>query len=175
MGLERIAAVMQNVHSNYEIDLFVKLIKEAAKVTNCKDLNNPSLKVIADHIRSISFLIVDGVLPSNEGRGYVLRRIIRRAVRHGYKLGVNEAFLYKLVPCLALDMGNAYPELLSNQNNAIKVIKEEEQRFLETIVNGMEILNVTIKNLKADETNKVTELDGEVAFKLYDTYGFPLD
>ncbi len=168
MGLERIAAVLQHVHSNYEIDLFQTLIKAAAKETGTTDLDNNSLKVIADHIRAVSFLIVDGVIPSNEGRGYVLRRIARRAMRHGYKLEQKNLFFYKLVAPLAQVMGDAYPELRSNEARIAQIIKVEEERFAETLEHGMKILES-----KLAEGAKV--LDGETAFMLYDTYGFPLD
>jgi len=169
MGLERLAAVMQGVHSNYEIDLFRNLIQAAAKVTGCKDLNDNSLKVIADHIRSCSFLIVDGVMPSNEGRGYVLRRIIRRAIRHGHKLGAPESFFHQLVAPLASEMGEAYPELAKNQALVERVLKQEEERFAETLDQGMQILEQAITELKG----KV--IPGETIFKLYDTFGFPVD
>jgi len=169
MGLERLAAVMQGVHSNYEIDLFQNLIKAAAGATNSKDLDNNSLKVIADHIRSCAFLIVDGVLPSNEGRGYVLRRIIRRAIRHGYKLGMNDPFFHKLVAALADEMGAAYPELVKAQAQVERVLKLEEERFAETLDQGMKILEEDIATLKGKE------IPGAVVFKLYDTYGFPAD
>lgn len=169
MGLERLAAVMQGVHSNYEIDLFVNLINAAAKVTDCSDLENSSLRVIADHIRSCAFLITDSVLPSNEGRGYVLRRIIRRAIRHGYKLGVSEVFFYKLVAPLVAEMGEAYPELTKAQSQIEKVLKLEEERFAETLDQGMKILESAIVELKGNE------IPGETVFKLYDTYGFPAD
>ena len=169
MGLERLAAVMQGVHSNYEIDLFVNLIKAAAAVTGCDDLQNNSLKVIADHIRSCAFLIVDGVVPSNEGRGYVLRRIIRRAIRHGHKLGRREPFFYKLVATLAEEMGDAYPELPTAQAMVERVLRQEEERFAETLDQGMHILEQAIAELK----NKV--IPGATIFKLYDTYGFPAD
>ena len=169
MGLERLAAVMQGVHSNYEIDLFVNLIKAAAAVTGCDDLQNNSLKVIADHIRSCAFLIVDGVLPSNEGRGYVLRRIIRRAIRHGHKLGMREPFFYKLVAHLAEDMGEAFPELPTAQAMVERVLRQEEERFAETLDQGMQILEQAIAGLK----DKV--IPGTTIFKLYDTYGFPAD
>ena len=218
MGIERISAVLQHVHSNYEIDLFVQLIAAAANITNCQDKNNASLKVLADHIRSVSFLIADGALPSNEGRGYVLRRIIRRAIRHGYKLGCRTPFFHKLLPTLVTEMGDAYPELRLEQEQIEKVIAQEEERFFQTIDHGMTLLNLECHNrifskLLHDKTfdtfinnysfledrdedalntlseliktNKLTEkqlnklsqqkLDGEVAFKLYDTYGFPLD
>ena len=168
MGLERISAVLQHVHSNYEIDLFQTLIKAAAKETGVTDLNNNSLKVIADHIRAVSFLIVDGVIPSNEGRGYVLRRIARRAMRHGYKLNQKNLFFYKLVAPLAQVMGDAYPELRSNEARVAQIIKAEEERFAETLEHGMKILES-----KLADGAKV--LDGETAFMLYDTYGFPLD
>jgi len=169
MGLERLAAIMQNGHSNYDIDLFQALIKEIAKLANCQDLNNNSLKVIADHIRSCSFLIVDGVVPSNEGRGYVLRRIIRRAIRHGHKLGLRDSFFYKLVAELVKQMGDAYPELVKLQSQVEKVLLQEEQRFAETLDQGMSILEQAITDLKGKE------IAGETVFKLYDTYGFPYD
>jgi alanyl-tRNA synthetase len=218
MGIERISAVLQHVHSNYEIDLFVKLINSASAITNCTDKNNASLKVLADHIRSVSFLIADGALPSNDGRGYVLRRIIRRAIRHGYKLGRREPFFYKLVTTLVSEMGDAYPELILNQELIEKTIQQEEERFFQTIEHGMTLLNIEMHNkvfskLLRDKTfdtfnqnyefledkdedaldtlsrlikeNKLTEaqikslsmqkLPGEIAFKLYDTFGFPLD
>jgi len=169
MGLERLAAIMQNGHSNYDIDLFQNLINAVAKETNCKDKNNNSLKVIADHIRSCSFLIVDGVLPSNEGRGYVLRRIIRRALRHGNNLGQKDAFFYKLVKPLVKEMGAAYPELKDAQAKVEKALHQEEDRFAETLENGMAILEQAISDMKGKE------IPGEVVFKLYDTYGFPAD
>jgi alanyl-tRNA synthetase len=169
MGLERLAAVMQNVHNNYDIDLFQAIIKQASKLTGEKDLTNNSLRVIADHIRSCAFTIVDGVLPSNEGRGYVLRRIIRRAIRHGYKLGKSDTFFNQLVPVLVEQMGDAYPELVVAQDNVIRVLKQEEVRFAETLENGMKILEDDIAQL----TGKV--ISGATAFKLYDTYGFPFD
>ena len=168
MGLERIAAVLQHVHSNYEIDLFQTLIKAAAKETGASDLKNNSLNVIADHIRAVSFLIVDGVIPSNEGRGYVLRRIARRAMRHGYKLEQKNLFFYKLVAPLAQVMGDAYPELRNNEARVAQIIKAEEERFAETLEHGMKILES-----KLADGAKI--LDGETAFMLYDTYGFPLD
>ena len=169
MGLERIAAVMQGVHSNYDIDLFQALIKSAAKITKTKDLSNNSLKVIADHIRAASFLIIDGVLPGNEGRGYVLRRIIRRALRHGYELNTKGLFFYKLYAALREQMGDAYPELAMNEDHVIRVLRTEEERFAETLSQGMGILEEAIEQLQG------TELGGETVFKLYDTYGFPAD
>jgi len=169
MGLERLAAVMQGVHSNYEIDLFANLISAAAKATRTKDLNNSSLKVIADHIRSCAFLISDGVVPSNEGRGYVVRRIIRRAIRHGHKLGMDKPFFSTLVTALEKEMGVAYPELTKNQAMITRVLLQEEERFAETLDQGMQILEETIKNLKG------SQIPGAVVFKLYDTYGFPAD
>lgn len=169
MGLERLAAILQNVHNNYDIDLFQHLIKAAAKATNSSDLENKSLRVIADHIRSCAFLIVDEVMPSNEGRGYVLRRIIRRACRHAYQLGMSNLFFFKLVQPLVEVMGEAYPELASAQKNVECVIKQEEERFAETLDQGMKILEVDIAKL-AGKTIK-----GETLFKLYDTYGFPVD
>ncbi|MQR01185.1 alanine--tRNA ligase [Glaciimonas soli] len=168
MGLERLAAVLQHVHSNYEIDLFQSLIKAAARETNTTDLTNNSLKVIADHIRACSFLIVDGVIPGNEGRGYVLRRIIRRALRHGHKLGQTKPFFYRLVKDLVQEMGVAYPELPEAADRVEQVLKQEEERFGETLENGMKILETALaKNPK--------KLDGDTAFTLYDTFGFPLD
>ncbi|AUI81747.1 alanine--tRNA ligase [Alteromonas macleodii] len=169
MGLERISAILQNVHSNYEIDLFQNLIKSAASIVGSEDLENKSLRVIADHIRSCSFLICDGVMPSNEGRGYVLRRIIRRAVRHGYQLGANDIFFYKLVASLAKEMGEAYPELVDQLPVIEKVLRVEEEQFSKTLVRGMAILNDTLETLEGDT------VPGDVVFKLYDTYGFPTD
>ena len=172
MGLERISAVLQHVHANYEIDLFQTLIKAAARETKTTDLDNPSLKVLADHIRACSFLIADGVIPGNEGRGYVLRRIIRRAIRHGYKLGARAAFFHKMLPDLVAEMGEAYPELSSAQTRVSEVLKQEEDRFFETIENGMAILEAELAEMaKAGNTT----FNGETAFKLHDTYGFPLD
>ncbi|MBS4944545.1 MAG: alanine--tRNA ligase [Neisseria mucosa] len=169
MGLERMAAVMQHVHSNYEIDLFQDLLKAVARETGAPfSMEEPSLKVIADHIRSCSFLIADGVLPSNEGRGYVLRRIIRRAVRHGYKLGQSKPFFHKLVADLVKEMGEAYPELKEKQAQIEEALKNEESRFAQTLETGMALL----ENALAKGSNK---LDGEIIFKLYDTYGFPYD
>ncbi|BAX57340.1 alanine--tRNA ligase [Burkholderia stabilis] len=172
MGLERLAAVLQHVHSNYEIDLFQNLIKAAARVTDISDLTNNSLKVIADHIRACSFLIVDGVIPGNEGRGYVLRRIVRRAIRHGYKLGRKGSFFHKLVADLVAEMGVAYPELKEAEQRVTDVLRQEEERFFETIEHGMSILEGALADVEA-KGGKV--LDGELAFKLHDTYGFPLD
>jgi alanyl-tRNA synthetase len=169
MGIERLAAVMQGVHSNYEIDLFRHLIEAAATVTGTTDLENTSLRVIADHIRSCAFLIVDGVLPSNEGRGYVLRRIIRRALRHGHKLGINEPFFHKLVEPLHAEMGAAYPELGRQQAHVERILKVEEERFAETLEQGMRILEEDLAGLQG------TEISGDTVFKLYDTYGFPMD
>jgi alanyl-tRNA synthetase len=169
MGLERLAAVMQGVHSNYEIDLFRNLIQAAARVTGAQELTSNSLKVIADHIRSTAFLIVDGVVPSNEGRGYVLRRIMRRAIRHGYKLGAEGSFFHKLVGPLVEEMGNAYPELRQAQAQVTRIIAQEENRFAETLENGMRLLEQEIRQLKDDV------IPGEVVFRLYDTYGFPID
>jgi alanyl-tRNA synthetase len=168
MGLERISAVLQHVHANYEIDVFQTLIQAAARETKTADLNSPSLKVLADHIRACSFLIADGVIPGNEGRGYVLRRIIRRAIRHGYKLGARKAFFYKMLPELVQEMGHAYPELIANQARISDMLKQEEDRFFETIENGMAILEAELANTKG-------VFNGETAFKLHDTYGFPLD
>lgn len=169
MGLERLAAVMQEVHSNYEIDLFQSLIKAVAELANGSDLENDSLKVIADHIRSCAFLVVDGVIPSNEGRGYVLRRIIRRAIRHGHKLGVREPFFNKLVAPLVTEMGEAYPELTKAQVVVEKVLLQEEERFAETLDQGIQHLEEAISGLSGNT------IPGEVLFKLYDTYGFPVD
>ena len=168
MGLERIAAVLQGVHSNYDIDLFQALIKAAARETGAKDLDNNSLKVIADHIRACAFLIVDGVIPGNEGRGYVLRRIIRRAIRHGYKLGQTKPFFHKVVADLAKVMGAAYPELVKVQDRVMQMLKQEEERFAETLGNGMKVLEGAL-------TREDKMLDGETVFQLYDTYGFPVD
>ena len=172
MGLERLAAVLQGVHANYEIDLFVNLIAAAARETSDADMDSPSLKVIADHIRACAFLIADGIIPGNEGRGYVLRRIIRRAIRHGYKLGVREAFFYKLVPDLAKEMGEAYPQLVDDQARIMDVLRQEESRFFETIEHGMAILDAELAAMAGKGGNV---FDGETAFKLHDTYGFPLD
>ena len=168
MGLERIAAVLQGVHSNYEIDLFQDLIKAAARETHQKQLRNPSLNVIADHIRACAFLVVDGVIPGNEGRGYVLRRIIRRAIRHGYKLGQKQPFFYKLVPDLDRAMGDAYPELRAAAKRVADVLKQEEERFAETLEHGMGVLEGALAS-----GEKL--LDGETVFRLYDTFGFPVD
>jgi alanyl-tRNA synthetase len=168
MGLERLAAILQHVHSNYEIDLFAQLIQAASRETGEKNLENNSLKVIADHIRATAFLVSDGVIPGNEGRGYVQRRIIRRAIRHGYKLGKKTPFFHKLVPDLVRLMGDAYPKLRTDQRRIVDVLKAEEERFFETLENGMEILDAALAG-----GQKV--LPGEVAFKLHDTYGFPLD
>ena len=169
MGLERIAAILQHVHSNYEIDTFVALIKAAAEATGASDLTDKSLRVVADHIRSCAFLIVDGVQPSNEGRGYVLRRIVRRAVRHGNKLGAKGAFFYKLVAALVAQMGEAYPELAEKQAVVEKILKLEEEQFGKTLERGLAILEEALAGLQG------TELPGELVFKLYDTYGFPVD
>ncbi len=170
MGLERIAAVLQHVHSNYEIDLFQTLIRAAARETGTGDLDNNSLKVIADHIRACSFLIVDGVIPGNEGRGYVLRRIIRRALRHGHKLGQTRAFFHRLVADLVDQMGQAYPELAAQQARVEQVLRQEEERFSETLENGMRILEAALGELPEGRA-----LDGQTLFTLYDTYGFPVD
>jgi alanyl-tRNA synthetase len=168
MGLERIAAVLQHVHSNYEIDLFQDLIRAAARETGTKDLSSNSLKVIADHIRACSFLIVDGVIPGNEGRGYVLRRIVRRAIRHGYKLGQKRPFFHKVVADLVAVMGEAYPELAQASERVTQVLKQEEERFADTLENGMKVLEGAL-----NREDKM--LDGETVFQLYDTYGFPVD
>ncbi len=170
MGLERVAAVLQHVHSNYEIDLFRNLIAAAARETRQHDLDQPSLRVLADHIRACSFLIADGVIPGNEGRGYVLRRIIRRAIRHGWKLGARAAFFHRMVPDLVAEMGTAYPELAQNQARVMATLKQEEDRFFETIEHGMAILDGELKSLARGGV-----FNGETAFKLHDTYGFPLD
>lgn len=175
MGLERIAAVLQHVHSNYEIDLFVALIAAAARETGTQDLANNSLKVIADHIRACCFLVVDGVIPSNEGRGYVLRRIIRRALRHGYQLGQSKPFFYKMVPDLVKQMGDAYPELANNAARVEQVLRQEEERFGETLEHGMKILDAALAALPATQKDQVQILDGHTLFTLYDTYGFPVD
>jgi alanyl-tRNA synthetase len=169
MGLERLAAIMQGVHNNYDIDLFQSLIKAAAKIAGINDLANNSLRVIADHIRSCAFLVVDGVLPSNEGRGYVLRRIIRRAVRHGYQLGIKDLFFYKLVAPLCDEMGAAYPELKDNQAHVERILKLEEERFAETLEQGMRILEDDLAALQGKQ------ISGDTVFKLYDTFGFPMD
>ena len=168
MGLERLAAILQHVHSNYEIDQFQRLIKAAARETGAQDLTNNSLRVIADHIRACAFLVVDGVVPGSEGRAYVLRRIIRRALRHGNKLGQKNPFFYKLIPDLVSEMGVAYPELTEAADRVAKVLKQEEERFGETLENGMKILEAAL-------AKNPGQLDGKTAFALYDTYGFPLD
>ena len=172
MGLERISAVLQGVHANYEIDLFQALIKAAARETSGADMDSPSLKVLADHIRACSFLIADGVIPGNEGRGYVLRRIIRRAIRHGYKLGARAAFFHKMVPDLVAEMGEAYPELKAGERRVADVLRQEEERFFATIENGMAIVESELDAMAA-VGNKI--FNGDTAFKLHDTYGFPLD
>ncbi len=169
MGLERVAAVMQGVHSNYDIDLFQGLIKAIAKLLGVKDKKNKSLNVIADHIRASAFLVVDGIFPSNEGRGYVLRRIMRRAIRHGHQLGATEPFFYKLVKPLIEQMGDAYPELARTQAQVEKVLRQEEERFAETLEHGMKVLEDAISSMKGKT------IPGEVLFQLYDTYGFPVD
>ncbi|ADX46160.1 alanyl-tRNA synthetase [Paracidovorax avenae ATCC 19860] len=168
MGLERLAAILQHVHSNYEIDLFAALIQAAGRETGTADLANPSLKVIADHIRATAFLVSDGVIPSNEGRGYVQRRIVRRAIRHGYKLGRKTPFFHKLVKDLVQQMGDAYPKLREQEQRITEVLKAEEERFFETLANGMDILDAALGG-------GAKVLPGDVAFKLHDTYGFPLD
>ena len=179
MGLERLTAVLQHVHSNYQIDLFQALLAEAkqavdgaAPVGNDAPADSPSLKVIADHIRACSFTVVDGVIPGNEGRGYVLRRIARRAIRHGYKLGARKPFFHKLVAPLAAEMGEAYPELKRDAQRVTEVLKIEEERFFQTIANGMDILETALAKLDASGTKQI---DGDTAFKLHDTFGFPLD
>jgi alanyl-tRNA synthetase len=169
MGLERISAILQNVHSNYEIDIFQNLIEATANIIGIADVQDKSLRVIADHIRSCSFLICDGIIPSNEGRGYVLRRIIRRAVRHGNKLGANDVFFYRLVASLETQMSDAYPELTANRELIEKVLKTEEEQFSRTLERGMNILNNALSELTSDV------VPGELVFKLYDTYGFPAD
>jgi alanyl-tRNA synthetase len=169
MGLERIAAVVQGVHSNYDIDLFRALVKAAADLAHLDTTDNNSLRVLADHIRSCAFLITDGVLPSNEGRGYVLRRIIRRAIRHGYKLGIRDAFFYKLVAPLCAEMGTAYPELAAARSVVEQVLRKEEERFAETLEQGMKILESHLKGLSGGV------IPGDTVFQLYDTYGFPVD
>ncbi|MBL3598397.1 MAG: alanine--tRNA ligase [gamma proteobacterium endosymbiont of Lamellibrachia anaximandri] len=169
MGLERLAAVLQHVHSNYEIDLFTSLIKAAGEVTGCNDLEEKSLRVIADHIRSCAFLVVDGVMPSNEGRGFVVRRIIRRAIRHGYMLGKDDPFFFQLVDPLVKEMGESYPELVQAAGQVKRVLKQEEERFAETLEQGLKILEEVIAGLDS------TVIPGETVFKLYDTYGFPAD
>jgi len=172
MGLERISAVLQHVHSNYEIDLFQNLICAAARVTKSNDLTSNSLKVLADHIRACAFLIADGVIPGNEGRGYVLRRIIRRAIRHGYKLGAREAFFHKMVPDLVTEMGAAYPGLAAAQVRVMEILKQEEERFFTTIEHGMAILESELSEIALQ---RAQIFNGETAFKLHDTFGFPLD
>ena len=172
MGLERISAVLQHVHANYEIDLFQALIKAAARETSGADLDSPSLKVLADHVRACSFLIADGVIPGNEGRGYVLRRIIRRAIRHGYKLGARAAFFHRMVPDLVAEMGAAYPELKEGERRIMDVLRQEEERFFATIENGMAIVEGELAAMAAAGKQV---FDGDTAFKLHDTYGFPLD
>ncbi|MDH3715194.1 MAG: alanine--tRNA ligase, partial [Gammaproteobacteria bacterium] len=169
LGLERLAAVMQGVHSNYEIDLFQNLMRAIAALAGVDDLDNSSLRVIADHIRSCAFLVADGVTPSNDGRGYVLRRIIRRAARHGYMLGLHEAFFHRLVQPLAEEMGEAFPILVKSQVQIEATLRREEERFLETLEQGMRILEENLRDLKG------TEIPGSLVFKLYDTFGFPVD
>lgn len=169
MGLERISAVMQNVHNNYDIDLFQNLVKAVATLANQTDLTNSSLRVIADHIRSCAFMVVDGVMPSNEGRGYVLRRIIRRAIRHGYRLGIEDIFFYKLVAPLAQEMGDAFPELRAAQAQVETVLEREEKRFAETLGQGMKILEACVAKMEG------SVIAGDTVFQLYDTYGFPVD
>ena len=182
MGMERLAAILQNVHSNYEIDLFSRLIAKAGELTRTSDLSNKSLRVIADHIRACSFLIVDGVLPSNEGRGYVLRRIIRRALRHGWMLGVRGDFFWKMVPALVAEMGEAYPDLVARWDIVSKALKAEEERFGETLEQGMKLFEVTAASVGNSSAIGVPaiglaskQIPGDAAFKLYDTYGFPVD
>ena len=177
MGLERTTAVMQGVHSNYEIDLFQNLIKAAAELAGTRDLASSSLRVIADHIRACTFLVLDGVVPSNEGRGYVLRRIVRRALRHGYQLGIKDLFFYKLVAALEKEMGSAYPELTRGRAHVERVLKQEEERFAETLATGMGLLDKMIENLTGSQDSGTDEaqIPGDLVFKLYDTYGFPVD
>ncbi len=188
MGLERVTAVLQGVHSNYEIDLFVNLLRAAKKIVDAAggkdcDIDSPSLKVIADHIRACAFTVVDGVIPSNAGRGYVLRRIARRAIRHGYKLGARKPFFHALVPALVAEMGEAYPELRQGSTRAAEVLKQEEEAFFRTIANGMEILEGELVKLAGSKPSSLpvgeggsrAVLSGDVAFKLHDTYGFPVD
>ncbi|MDO4427607.1 MAG: alanine--tRNA ligase, partial [Moraxella sp.] len=170
MGLERISAIMQGVHGNYEIDTFVNLMNSASDIIGIANNGEPSLKVLADHIRAVSFLIADGVKPSNEGRGYVLRRIMRRAIRHGNKLGAEGAFFYKLVATLVAEMGDAYPELKAKQSEIETTIAKEEEQFAKTLAQGLRLLSAELETLKAGDT-----LNGETVFKLYDTYGFPYD
>ncbi len=177
MGLERITAVLQHVHSNYEIDTFVNLLAAAEQAVDAAgggdcDKDSPSLKVIADHIRACTFTVVDGVIPSNAGRGYVLRRIARRAIRHGYKLGARKPFFHALVPALVAEMGEAYPELRQHEKRATEVLKQEEEAFFRTIANGMEILDSALEGMK---NSGAQSIDGDTAFKLHDTYGFPVD
>ena len=177
MGLERLAAILQHVHSNYEIDIFDALIKAAARETGCTDLNNKSLRVIADHIRATAFLVSDGVVPSSDGRGYVQRRIIRRAIRHGYKLGQKKPFFHKLVPTLVEMMGEAYPRLKADAARVMDVLRVEEERFFETLATGMDILDGATEGLDSDSAPSDMQkmIPGSVAFKLHDTYGFPFD
>ena len=170
MGLERISAIMQGVHGNYEIDLFTHLMDAAAEILAIKNEQQSSLKVIADHIRAVAFLIADGVTPSNEGRGYVLRRVIRRAVRHGNKLGADSDFFYKMVAPLVAEMGTAYPELVDKQSVIENAIQKEEAQFAKTLAQGLRLLASELEGLQDGDT-----LSGEAAFKLYDTYGFPID
>nr|MDQ6917243.1 alanine--tRNA ligase [Pseudomonadota bacterium] len=172
MGLERLAAVLQHVHSNYDIDLFQALMRAASAATGSRDLSSPSLRVIADHIRACAFLIVDGVIPSNEGRGYVLRRIIRRAIRHGYQLGQTSPFFGQLVSELSRQMGDAYPELPLKQDYVVRILKAEEERFAETLEHGMKVLEGALADAEKAGTKTVP---GETVFTLYDTFGFPLD
>ena len=169
MGLERMAAVLQNEHNNYDTDILKAIVSEAGKLTKVDDLKNPSLRVIADHLRAGVFLIADGVVPSNEGRGYVLRRIIRRALRHAHKLGMKELILAKLVPVLEKKMGEAYPLLIKNSDIIKANLSKEEEQFSTTLEQGMQLLESAVQNLKGKE------IPGEVVFKLYDTYGFPVD
>ena len=169
MGLERITAVMQGVHNNFEIELFETIIKKIKNLSGSKEIDLTSSRVVADHIRSCSFLLADGVIPSNEGRGYVLRRIIRRAIRHGNKLGFKKPFFYQLVEVLEKEMGNAYPELTKTKSNIERVLLSEEERFAETLEQGLKILDEIISKTKNNE------IEGEEVFRLYDTYGFPVD
>jgi alanyl-tRNA synthetase len=176
MGLERIAAVMQGVHDNYDIDVFVELLNAVGEVVQCKDHSNTSMRVIADHIRSAAFFILDGVLPSNEGRGYVLRRIIRRAIRHGYQLGQTDLFFHQLVPALVRLMGKAYPDLLEHESRITSVIKIEEEQFSNTLDKGLKIFDEQLSRMNLDPGDPSRDIvSGDMVFLLCDTYGFPPD